>query len=196
MTRTIQILRGTNAQNNAFTGAAGELTMDTTNKELRIHDGETQGGKVVSVPTGTVVPFAGATAPDGFLICDGSAISRTRYADLFAVIGTTYGTGDGNTTFNLPDLNGYVPWMDSSETLGGKSNGGLPNIIAEYQCETGVPNTPGNAFYNTGSMNRSNFYNNHVGSYMHFDASRSSAVYDNGTTVRPAHTTMNYCVKY
>ena len=103
MTRTIQILRGTNAQNNAFTGAAGELTMDTTNKELRIHDGETQGGKVVSVPTGTVVPFAGATAPDGFLICDGSAISRTRYADLFAVIGTTYGTGDGNSTFNLPN---------------------------------------------------------------------------------------------
>lgn len=103
MTRTIQILRGTNAQNNAFTGAAGELTMDTTNKELRIHDGETQGGKVVSVPTGTVVPFAGATAPDGFLICDGSAISRTRYADLFAVIGTTYGAGDGNSTFNLPN---------------------------------------------------------------------------------------------
>jgi len=100
------------------------------------------------------------------------------------------------STFNLPDLNGYVPWMDSSETLGGKSNGGLPNITAEYQCETGVPDISGNAFYNTGSINRSNFYTANVGSYMHFDASRSSAVYDNGTTVRPAHTTMNYCIKY
>lgn len=113
MTRTIQILRGTNAQNNAFTGAAGELTMDTTNKELRIHDGATQGGKVVSVPTGTVVPFAGATAPDGFLICDGSAISRTRYADLFAVIGTTYGAGDGNSTFNLPQENDFPTGVPS-----------------------------------------------------------------------------------
>lgn len=55
---------------------------------------------------GEVRQFAGSTAPSKWLICDGSAVSRTDYADLFAVIGTTYGTGDGSTTFNLPNFGG------------------------------------------------------------------------------------------
>ena len=54
------------------------------------------------VPAGVVLPYAAATAPTGWLICDGSAVSRTTYAALFAAIGTTYGAGDGSTTFNLP----------------------------------------------------------------------------------------------
>lgn len=62
-----------------------------------------------SAPTGTITMFAGSTAPSGYLICDGSAISRDDYADLFTVIGTTYGTGDGSTTFNIPDFKGRVP---------------------------------------------------------------------------------------
>ena len=53
---------------------------------------------------GEIKPFAGSTIPTGWLLCDGSAISRTTYSELFTVIGTTYGTGDGSTTFNLPDL--------------------------------------------------------------------------------------------
>lgn len=61
------------------------------------------------IPKGIINPYAGSTAPDGWLICDGSAISRSTYADLFEVIGTTYGTGDGETTFNLPDLKGKIP---------------------------------------------------------------------------------------
>ena len=60
------------------------------------------------VPAGLVLPYAGSTAPTGYLICDGSAVSRTTYADLFTVIGTTYGSGDGSTTFNVPDLEGRV----------------------------------------------------------------------------------------
>lgn len=60
-------------------------------------------------PTGTVLPFAGSTAPQGWLLCDGSAINRTTYATLFAVTSTTYGTGDGSTTFNLPDMRGVFP---------------------------------------------------------------------------------------
>lgn len=54
--------------------------------------------------TGSVQLFAGSSAPSGWLICDGQAISRTTYAALFAVIGTTYGAGDGSTTFNIPNL--------------------------------------------------------------------------------------------
>ena len=60
------------------------------------------------VPTGTVLDFASAAPPAGFLLCDGSAVSRTTYAALFAVIATTFGAGDGSTTFNLPDARGRV----------------------------------------------------------------------------------------
>lgn len=58
---------------------------------------------------GLIYMFGGSVAPSGFLMCDGSAISRSTYADLFSSIGTTYGVGDGTTTFNLPDMSGRVP---------------------------------------------------------------------------------------
>lgn len=60
------------------------------------------------VPTGSVLPFAGPSAPSGWLLCDGSAVARAQYVELFALIGTTYGAGDGSTTFNVPDLRGRV----------------------------------------------------------------------------------------
>lgn len=59
-------------------------------------------------PTGAVLPFAGSTAPTGWLLCFGQAVSRTTFARLFNALGTTYGTGDGSTTFTLPDLRGRV----------------------------------------------------------------------------------------
>jgi microcystin-dependent protein len=62
---------------------------------------------VTLVPTGAIMPFAMNTAPSGWLAANGSAVSRTTYAALFAAIGTTYGAGDGSTTFTLPDLRGY-----------------------------------------------------------------------------------------
>lgn len=61
------------------------------------------------LPAGVIEMFAGSTAPTGWLICDGSNVSRRIYSDLFKVIGTTYGSGDGNTTFTLPDMRGRVP---------------------------------------------------------------------------------------
>lgn len=65
------------------------------------------------------MPFAGTVAPQGCLFCDGSAVSRTTYAALFAVIGTTYGEGDGETTFNVPDLSGRVViGVSNSHALG------------------------------------------------------------------------------
>ncbi|MGA1036672.1 MAG: phage tail protein [Ilumatobacteraceae bacterium] len=74
------------------------------------------GGSVM--PIGSIVPFAGASSPDAtWLVCDGSAISRTTYAALFAVLGTTYGSGDGSTTFNIPNMKGRVPvGVDSGQT--------------------------------------------------------------------------------
>ncbi|MFQ6744812.1 MAG: phage tail protein [Alphaproteobacteria bacterium] len=69
--------------------------------DLDLHNLNNEGKKSVTT-TGMVMAFAGTTAPTGWLKCDGSAISRTTYADLFEAIGTKYGTGDGSTTFNLP----------------------------------------------------------------------------------------------
>jgi microcystin-dependent protein len=60
-------------------------------------------------PSGIIDVYAGASAPSGWFLCQGQAISRTTYAALFTAIGTTYGAGDGSTTFNLPDLRGRVP---------------------------------------------------------------------------------------
>jgi len=62
-----------------------------------------------STPIGTINQYAGSTAPLGWLICNGAAISRTTYSDLFAVISTNYGTGDGSTTFNIPNLQNRLP---------------------------------------------------------------------------------------
>lgn len=58
------------------------------------------------IPAGSEIAYAGSAAPTGWLLEDGSAVSRTTYATLFAVIGTTYGAGDGSTTFNVPDSRG------------------------------------------------------------------------------------------
>lgn len=75
-------------------------------------------GYSVANPVGSVIQYAGSSAPDAsWLICDGSAISRTTYAALFAVLGTTYGAGNGSTTFNIPNLKGRVAvGLDSGQT--------------------------------------------------------------------------------
>lgn len=62
-----------------------------------------------ALPSGIIMPYVGSSAPKGYLLCDGSAVSRTDYARLFSAIGTAYGEGDGSTTFNLPDLRETVP---------------------------------------------------------------------------------------
>lgn len=71
---------------------------------------------------GVVKMYAGSTAPAGYLMCDGTAVDRTTYAALFAAIGTAYGTGDGSTTFNLPDLRGRSP-------MGAGQGSGLTNRV-------------------------------------------------------------------
>lgn len=71
------------------------------------------------IPVGKVDDFAGTTAPNSHLFCYGQAISRTTYADLFAVIGTTYGAGDESTTFNVPDIRGRV--VAGQDDMGGSS---------------------------------------------------------------------------
>ena len=196
MARVLQLRRGTNAENNLFTGAAGELTVDTTNEVLRIHDGATQGGTTVGLDAGFMAPFAGTTAPDGWLICDGSAVSRTDYARLFAAIGTTYGEGDGNSTFNLPDFIGRLPVYDSGSAIGATSDGKLPNITGGFRWCNGQD---GWGAFGTGAFGGSYGQGSWHGDWhgTDFDASRSSAVYTDGQiSVVPANVKCFWCIKY
>lgn len=83
---------------------------------------------------GMVMPYAGSTAPTGWLLCYGQAISRTTYADLFTAIGTTYGTGDGSSTFNLPDLRGRT--IAGQDDMGGSSANRLTNQTGGLNGDT------------------------------------------------------------
>lgn len=71
--------------------------------------GDIQDTAESAVVAGIISMYGGASAPSGYLLCDGSAVSRSTYSDLYTAIGTTYGTGDGSTTFNVPNLKGKVP---------------------------------------------------------------------------------------
>ena len=71
----------------------------------------------ISNPTGTIIAFAGNTLPNGYLLCDGSKVSRTTYKKLFDVIGTTYGKGDGSTTFNLPNAQNGRLFTNSTPSI-------------------------------------------------------------------------------
>jgi microcystin-dependent protein len=90
-----------------------------------------------SASAGIMVPFPGGTIPSGWLLCDGSAISRTDFAALYAAIGTTYGAGNGTTTFNLPDMRGRVPvGRDAGQTefdVLGEAGGAKTHVLTEAQ---------------------------------------------------------------
>ena len=82
---------------------------------------------IEGVPTGTIVPWTAASIATGFLECDGAAVSRTTYAALFAIVSTTYGVGDGSSTFNLPDLADNIA-MGKSGTKALASTGGANTV--------------------------------------------------------------------
>lgn len=89
--------------------------------------------KTSLIPAGTLIPYAGKTLPAGWLLCNGAAVSRTTYADLFAAIGTTYGTGNGSTTFNLPNCNGRcIEGTTTTSEVGTLLDPSLPDIANHY----------------------------------------------------------------
>ena len=128
--------------------------------------------------TGTVLPFAGSTSPSGWLLCYGQAVSRTTYANLFAVIGTTYGVGDGSTTFTLPDLRGRV--AAGKDNMGGSAASRLTN------SGTGNPGIAGTALGAVGGVDRHTITVAQMPTHAH--DSNQSGNYGNinfGTSVTP-----------
>lgn len=146
------------------------------------------------IPTGMVMPFAGDTPPEGFLICNGQAVSRNTYQGLFEIIGTKYGVGDGSTTFNVPNLVGR--FVEGGSTSGETKEAGLPNITGEVVIDDQMGDKLAGAIYKKGNYDYDAASSDKSGGIIAgFDASRSSAVYGKSDTVQPASVTMMYIIK-
>lgn len=151
---------------------------------------------------GFIKPFAGNTVPDGYLYCDGSAVSRTTYSELFAAIGTIYGAGDGSTTFNVPDLRGYFLRGDggtNSAVMGTAQEDAIRNIV-------GIIN--GTFCWNE-TQTSGVFEGDHISTYRFTNSSPDGQIIegwqmriDSSNTVptaadnRPSNFSMKYCIGY
>lgn len=148
--------------------------------------------QVSTVPTGTILPFAGNTIPDGFLDCNGAGLSAETYSALYGVIGTTYG-GDG-TTFNLPNLTDK--FLQGSTTAGTTKAAGLPNITGSIRQIVSWRSSPQGAISWSYSGACEVSGNDHSFGVLSFDASKSNDIYGNSTTVQPPAVTVRYIIKY
>ena len=154
-------------------------------------------------PTGMLGCFATKTVPKGWLVCNGAKVSRTTYAALFAAIGTTFGAGDGSTTFTLPNLDGrFLECTTNTSQVGKMIEAGLPNITGKFIVGK---ITSGNgykseydgvgAFTRTGTTaNTAEGWEN-SGIRYSFDANRSSGLYGDSSTVQPAALRALVCIK-
>ena len=169
------------------TAELANISTGLTQAETRISTAETRIS--AAVPTGVVQAFAGNTLPNGWLLCDGSAVSRTDYAALYAVIGTTYGAGNGSTTFNLPNL--VDKFVEGSATAGTVKSAGLPNITGSFNTRCpwigaaasgafAPDSTGGKAFIQQAGNETANY------NALSFSANKS----------KPPALTMRYIIKY
>ena len=190
----IQTLSSTKANVNGastqrFAVADPVSSGDAVNKRYLLKNG---------LPIGFVTFCAIADVPDGYLICDGSDVSRTSYSDLFNVIGTTFGAGDGSTTFTIPDLLGK--FIQGETVVGVVRNAGLPNITGTFDAYelTGDQNNyrATGCFYGSTSGWAGGAGADDKSVVIHFDASRSNSIYGNSTTVQPPALTLLPIIKY
>lgn len=154
------------------------------------------------IPSGAVLYFAGQTAPSGWLKANGAAVSRSTYAALFAAIGTTYGTGDGRSTFNLPDLRGEFVrgWddgrgVDSGRTFGSQQGDAIRNIKGTFSMlESRGTETTGAFNKQSATLTPSSFRSPGQGAnfVLEFDAARSVPT---ATENRPRNIALLACIK-
>lgn len=150
------------------------------------------------IKAGTIAHFAASTAPDGWLKANGAAISRTLYAALFGAIGTTYGVGDGATTFNVPDLRGeFVRGLDDGR--------GVDTGRAIGTAQTDV--TKDHSHWRNSDLHNEYYLDTQVagtntiggGSYAETIRNRTGGMYsgtNSGTETRPRNVAMLACIKF
>ena len=157
-------------------------------------------------PLGAILPYSAnaQTPPHGFLFCEGQAVSRTMYADLFALIGTTYGAGDGSTTFNLPNVLDKYP--QGAQTAGTVKAAGLPDITGRISVNTYNYRLPYLGAETSGAFEResditissasgSTSTTINAPQAAKFKASNSNSIYGNSTTVTPPTLTVRWIIK-
>lgn len=147
---------------------------------------------VGAIPSGAIMPFARNSVPSGWLAANGAAVSRTTYDDLFAAIGTTYGAGNGSTTFNLPDLRGYFVRGSGTNTDGTASG----TFGTKQDDMVGPHNHPNSVFQGelalgSGGWRYDSFED---GNDKEFKTNYSTNN-NTGTETRPANIAMLYCIK-
>jgi len=153
--------------------------------------------EINTAPIGSISIYAGSTAPDGYLLCDGSAVSRTTYESLYSVIGTTYGEGDGSTTFNLPSLKDRFPLgLGSTYSTLAATGGESTHTLTKSE----MPSHSHTQTSATSSSSGSSYtdYNNSSGSY-----TTNTTVLSTGSTGgggshnnMPPYIVLNYIIKY
>ena len=152
-----------------------------------------------AVPTGCIAHFH--TVPDGWLLCNGAAVSRTKYANLFAVIGTKYGAGNGSTTFNVPNLAGrFLESTTNASEVGHMKAAGLPNITGSVNSNYAVFVETNEAFgmdYGRNdrytSVESRSFY---APRGFSLNAARLSAIYGASAVVQTASALLMPCIKF
>lgn len=149
------------------------------------------------IPTGSVIPFAGENAPEGFLLCNGQEVSRVTYARLFNVIKEKFGAGDGVTTFQVPNL--VEKFIEGTESSVGQTlNAGLPNISASFTAYTYRNGAPTGKMKSTiGNTNQVQTGGGDDRTFVNFylDASIGSDVYGKSNTVQPPAVKMLLIIK-
>lgn len=180
---------------------AGEIVFDTSDSTFY---GRTQmstwislgGNSSNGVEPGTIIAFAGATCPAGYQAADGSAISRSTYATLFAAIGTASGSGDGSTTFNVPDYRGrFLRGVDDTA-------GRDPDKASRTAMNTGgnTGNSVGSVQLDQLKSHRHDTYQNNgpggaAGAGLPLSNTGGWTGYTGGNETRPTNAYVNYCVK-
>lgn len=150
---------------------------------------------VYCVPVGTIISYTSNIVPAGFLICDGSEVSKNTYSDLYKVVGDKFGTATDTTKFKLPDLRDKFV-QGANDNVGTSKDAGLPNITGKFYHDVNVKNILDGAFsYTNGSiLNLANSATSTSG-YVTFDASKSNSIYGNSNTVQPPAVCLTYIIK-
>ena len=147
-----------------------------------------------AMPTGMIFPWPGDTPPEGSIVADGRELSRTTYAGLFSIYGTKYGTGDGSTTFNVPDLDGrFIELTTDVGSVGQFVEPGLPNITGIVHGGWSGGSASGAFFRSATSANQEG--GNAAQGDFGFDALRSSPMYGGSGTVQPPALQSLACIK-